>query len=282
MAYYSWIRIWGGDEVPLKILDYVRPKTLEEAYELLQKEGAEILGGTTYARLSSRTIKLAIDLQDVGISDIYEEDGYIVVGAMARLANMQFHDLIMKYANGYLYDAISYVWSVQLRNIATVGGTIVPKWGFSDFITAVLALPSEVEFYKAGRMKLEDFLEGPTPKKDIMTKLLIKKEPRRASFKFMRNSVYDFSIVNAAVSAREENGKLTDWRVVVGARPGVAALSRKAMEILNDGYDEAHIEEAVKAMKEELKFADDFRWSGEYRKEVAGALVRNAIGEVIG
>ncbi len=268
--------------MPLKILEYVRPKTLEEAYELLQKDGAEILGGTTYARLSNRTIKLAIDLQDVGISDIYEEDDYIVVGAMARLANMQFHDLIMEYANGYLYDAISYVWSVQLRNIATVGGTIVPKWGFSDFITAVLALPSEVEFYKAGRMKLEEFLENPTPKKDIMTKLLIKKESRKATFKFMRNSVYDFSIVNVAVSAKDENGKLTDWRVAVGARPGVAALSRKAMEILNDGYDESHIEEATEAMQEELNFADDFRWSGEYRREVAGALMRNAISEVIG
>ncbi len=266
----------------LRILEYVRPKTLEEAFELLQNEGAEILGGTTYARLSSRTIKLAIDLQDVGISDIYEEDGYIVVGAMARLANMQFHDLIMNYANGYLYDAISYVWSVQLRNIATVGGTVVPKWGFSDFITAVLALSTEVEFYKAGRMKLEDFLENPTPRKDIMTKLLIKKEPRKASFKFMRNSVYDFSIVNAALSAKEEEGKLVDWRVAVGARPGVAALSRKAMEVLNEGYDDEHIERAVNAMKEELKFADDFRWSGEYRKEVAGVLVKKAIGEVIG
>ncbi len=268
--------------MPLKVLEYVRPKTLEEAYELLQRDGAEILGGTTYARLSDRTIKLAIDLQDVGISDIYEEDGYIVVGAMARLANMQFHDLIMNYAGGYLYDAISYVWSVQLRNIATVGGTIVPKWGFSDFITAVLALPSEVEFYKAGRMKLEDFLENPTPRKDIMTKLLIKKEDRKASFKFMRNSEYDFSIVNVAVSARVERDKLVDWRVAVGARPGVAALARRAMEILNEGCDEEHIEKAVNAMKDELKFADDFRWSGEYRREMAGVLMKRAIGEVIG
>ena len=268
--------------MPLKVLEYVRPKTLEEAYELLQRDGAEILGGTTYARLSDRTIKLAIDLQDVGISEIYEEDGYIVVGTMARLANMQFHDLIMNYADGYLYDAISYVWSVQLRNIATVGGTVVPKWGFSDFITAVLALPSEVEFYKAGRMKLEDFLSNPTPKKDIMTKLLIKKEKRRASFKFMRNSVYDFSIVNVAVSARVEDGKLTDWRVAVGARPGVAALAKGAMEILNSGTDDESVERAVEKMKEELKFADDFRWSGEYRREMAGVLMKRAVREVIG
>jgi CO/xanthine dehydrogenase FAD-binding subunit len=220
--------------------------------------------------------------QDVGISDIYEEDGYIVVGAMARLANMQFHDLIMNYANGYLYDAISQIWSVQLRNIATVGGTVVPKWGFSDFITAVLALPSEVEFYKAGRIKLEDFLKNPTPKKDIMTKLLIKKENRKATFKFMRNSVYDFSIVNVAVSAKVDGEKLTDWRIAVGARPGVAALAENAMKILNESHDEESIEKAVNVMKEELKFGDDFRWSGEYRKEVAGALMKRAIGEVIG
>ena len=268
--------------MPLKIIEYVRPSSLEQAYDLLQQDGAEILGGTTYARLSSRTIKLAIDLQNVGIGGIYEEEGYIVIGAMARLANVQFHDLIMNFAGGFLSEVISNIWSVQLRNVATVGGTIVPKWGFSDLLTALLVFDSYVEFYKAGRMSLEDYLSGPPLKKDIMTKLLIKKEKRRASFKFLRNSAYDFSIVNVAVSAVEEGDEFKDWKVAVGARPGVAALSRKAMEILQKGTDDESIERAAAAMKEELTFGDDFRWSGEYRREVAGVLLKRAVKEVIG
>ncbi len=268
--------------MPLKILEYVRPSSLEQAYDLLQQEGAEILGGTTYARLSTRTIKLAIDLQNTGISGIYEEGKFIVIGAMARLANVQFHDLIMNFADGYLSEAISDIWSVQLRNVATVGGTIVPKWGFSDFITALLALDSYVEFYKAGRMTLEDYLKGPSLKKDIMTRLLIKKEDRKASFKFFRNSFYDFSAVNVAVSAVRKGAILTDWRVAVGARPGVAELSYEAMQILNECTCEGSINRAVEAMKKELKFSDDFRYSGEYRRELAGVLLKRAVKEVIG
>ena len=266
----------------LRILNYVRPSSLEQAYDLLQEDGAEILGGTTYARLSDRTIKLAIDLQNVGIGSIYEIGDYIVIGAMATLANMQFHDLIVEYADGYLYDVISYIWSVQLRNVATVGGTVVPKWGFSDFITGILALDTEVEFYKAGRMKLEDYLKGSRIRKDIMTALYIKKTPRKAAFKFMRNSEYDFSVVNVAVSAVKEEDKFTNWRVAVGARPAVAALSYKAMEVLNSSVDDKSIERAAAEMKNELKFASDFRWSGEYRKEVAGVLLKRAVKEVIG
>ncbi len=268
----------------LEILDYVRPKSLEEAYRLLNEvEGAELLGGTTYARLSDRTIKLAIDLQDVGINFIREEEDYIVIGAMARLANVQFHDSIMKYADGYLYNAISHIWSVQLRNVATVGGTVVPKWGFSDFITAILALNSEVEFYKAGRMKMEEFLENPVPKKDIMTKLMIKKEPRKASFKFLRNSYYDFSLVNLAVSAKIENGRFEDWRVAVGARPAVATLSRSTMDFLNsEKLSEESLEKASDILKKDVKFASDFRASGEYRREMAGVLLKRALKEVMG
>ena len=265
----------------IKILDYVRPKTLEEAYRYLNEiDGAEVLGGTTYVRLSSRTIKLAIDLQDVGIGDIKKVDGYISIGAMAKLANVQFHDLIMNYAGGYLSDAISHIWSVQLRNVATVGGTIVPKWGFSDFITAVLALPTEVEFYVAGRMKLETFLENPTPKKDIMTRLLIKDEPRRASFKFIRNSHYDFSMINLAVSAKVNGERLEDWRVAVGARPAVATLMRETMDYLNSGNFD--VEKAVDVLKGELKVSSDFRASEEYRREMAGVLLKRALKEVIG
>ncbi len=266
----------------LRIKEYVRPKTLEEAYSLLQKEGAEILGGTTYARLSSREIQLAIDLQDLGLDEIKEEEnGWISIGSMARLSDLEFHPLLKDFAGGFLPYVLSRIWSLQLRGVATVGGTVVPRWGFSDFLTAVLALETEVEFYKSGRMKLEDFLEKGLKEKDIMTRLLIKKEERRAVFKYMRNSEYDFSIVNVAVSVKVEDGKLYDCRIAVGARPGVAKLATKAMEILKESYDDEHVEMALHAVEDEINFGDDFRWSGEYRKSVALVLLKRALGEVI-
>lgn len=266
----------------LRILEYIRPKSIEEAYGLLQKEGAEILGGTTYVRLSNRTIKLAIDLQDLNLDTISVEGDWLKIGSMVKLGDLELSPMVKESFNGYITNFVSKIWSFQLRNVATVGGTVVPKWGFSDFLTGTLALECELEFFKAGRMKLEDYLSSRSLGKDILTFLYIRRENRRASFKYLRNSEYDFSIVNVAVSAKIDNGSLMNWRISVGARPGVATLARRAMKILDESHDDEHVQLAVHSLIEEIPFGGDFRWSGKYRQEVAAVLFRRAIGEVIG
>ena len=86
-----------------------------------------------------------------------------------------------------------------------------------------------------------------------------------------------------AVSARVEEESLVDWRVAVGARPAVATLSEKVMDFLNSTeLDEESLDEAVEILKSDVKFATDFRASEEYRKELAGVLLKRAIKEVMG
>ena len=57
----------------------------------------------------------------------------------------------------------------------------------------------------------KNFLQAPY-KKDLLTRVFIKKNNRLASFKDFRNSVSDFSLVNVAVSKLDN-----DWKIVVGA-----------------------------------------------------------------
>ena len=56
------------------IQNYVRAKSLEEAYELNQKKGNCILGGMLWTKMQNRMIQTAIDLCDLGLNEIEETE----------------------------------------------------------------------------------------------------------------------------------------------------------------------------------------------------------------
>ena len=51
----------------IKIKDYVRVGSLEEAYELNQKRSACILGGMLWTKMGQRQVQTAIDLSGLGL-----------------------------------------------------------------------------------------------------------------------------------------------------------------------------------------------------------------------
>ncbi|WGS65513.1 FAD binding domain-containing protein [Marinitoga aeolica] len=258
----------------IEIKEYYRAKSVEEAYEkLMNVEGAEIIGSGAFMRLSSRKINLAIDLQEAGLNYVKIENNEIRIGGATTLGEIEKNEIIKESFNGELVKALQAIWSVQLRNIATIGGTVFPRLGFSDLITVLLALNTDIVLYNNGRMPLEVFLEEKI-RKDIIVELIIKKENRKLSFQYMRNSFYDFSILNAAVSVDENK----DFRIAIGARPGVASLAKKAMGYLKENDD---IEEGAKIAAEEMTYGSNIKGSKEYREMIAPVLVRRGLEEVL-
>ena len=56
-------------------------------------------------------------------------------------------------------ESLRHIVGVQFRNCATVGGSIWGRFGFSDVLTMFLALDTEVELFKGGRVCLWDFVK---------------------------------------------------------------------------------------------------------------------------
>ena len=56
----------------LKIRQYVRPETLEEAYELCLKKNNRIIGGMLWLKMQDLSVNTAIDLQDLNLDTIEE------------------------------------------------------------------------------------------------------------------------------------------------------------------------------------------------------------------
>ena len=57
-------------------------------------------------------------------------------------------------------ESLRHIVGVQFRNLATVGGSIYGRFGFSDVLTEFMALGAEVELFHGGRMPLEEFCKA--------------------------------------------------------------------------------------------------------------------------
>ncbi|NMM63792.1 FAD-binding protein [Clostridium sp. P21] len=259
------------------ILDLVQPETIDEAYRMLtDKKSNTILGGCAFLRMGAKRIGTAIDLSKLNLNYIKEDNEYIEVGAMTTFRDIETSPLFKEYFNGLLPKSVSNIIGVQFRNVVTVGATVYSKYGFSDLITALLSLDTEVELYKGKRMFLEEFLERPY-EKDILTRIFIKKNNRKAVYENLRNAISDYPILNVAVSRLENQ-----WNIVVGARPLNAKIAKAASkELSREDFSTQNIENIASMASEELCFGTNMRGSGEYRKSMCKVLIKRAIMEVL-
>lgn len=147
-----------GENV-LKFGTYVRVGNAAEAYELLQKNrNNKIVGGGIWMRLGSRRVATAIDLSACGLDQIEETETEFRIGAMCTLRQLERHAGLNALVNNVFEFAVHDIVGVQLRNTATVGGSIYGRFGFSDVLSAFLALDSYVELTGAGRVPLAEFV----------------------------------------------------------------------------------------------------------------------------
>ncbi len=261
----------------MKIQNYIKPSSLEEAYELVNS-GGTVLGGGAWLKLLPKTIETVVDLGQLSLDEISETNENIYIGTMSTLRTIEKNDLLKNHMGGVISEAASHIMGVTVRNIATVGGSVVSRFGFSDMLTPLLALDASLDFHHHGTISLEEYLNSPFKDKDILVRVILKKDEGKAVYKTLKKTSTDFPIINAT-AARIGNY----YRVTVGARPGVATLAQGLMTILNNStvVDEALITKAIETLATELTFGSNSRGSGSYRAEVAKVLVERCLNEVI-
>lgn len=257
--------------------DYVVPKTIEEAYSaLISKKSARLIGGGMFLRMGNKRIGLAIDLTQAGLDFINDTGEEIEIGAMTSLRTFETSEMLKENYGNMIGDSVRHIIGVQLRNIATIGATVYSKYGFSDPITALLALNADIYLHKGGRISLEDYLKEEKLRIDILEKIIIKKNIDGGAFETIRNSSVDYAILSVATSIIDNK-----YRIAIGARPREAALAYKAMKYLEEvEFTKETAKIAGEMASEEIHFGTNNRGSGEYRKELCKVLVKRAILEV--
>lgn len=258
----------------LKFGSYVRAANIDDALEVLRfKKGAMVLGGGIWMRLSNRTVPCVIDLSDCGLDTIEETDDEFRIGAYVTLRDLEVAGSLNAATENVLRDAVHDIVGVQMRQLATVGGSVFGRFGFSDVICALLALDTDVELAGAGRMPLAQFIDMPY-ELDVLTHVIVRKHDYRAAYQCMRKAATDFASANACAAYWDGS-----WHVSVGARPAKARLL--AGDTLGIASAEPTAEEVARAIEavHSLKYSSNLWGSERYRRHLAGVLAARAIVE---
>ena len=249
----------------ITIQKYVRAQSLEEAWQLNQNKRNRILGGMLWLRLGRGSVNTAIDLCDLGLSSIEETEDQFSIGAMATLRDLELHEGLNTYANGAVADAVKDIVGVQFRNMATVGGSIWGRFGFSDVLTIFLAMDSYVELYKGGIIPLEQFAKMKKDN-DILVRLIVKKTPCKVVYSSVRNQRTDFPVLACAVACI--NGQ---YRASIGARPSRAMLVHSEKEACFAEF-----------VAENVPTEGNLRGSAAYRTHLIRVLVERSMTSLRG
>ena len=178
---------------------YVRPQSLEEAWELNQKKRHRIVAGMMWLKMGKHSFGTAIDLCDLGLDKIEETENEFRIGAMVTLRQMEKHPGLAAYSCGAVEAAFKDIVGVQFRNGATLGGSLWRRMGFSDIVTVFMAMDSYVELFEGGIVPLEEFV-GMKYDKDLLVRLIVKKQPGAFAYQAVRKQRTDLTSLNCAAS----------------------------------------------------------------------------------
>ncbi len=260
----------------ITIQKYVRPQSLEEAWQLNQNKRNCVLGGMLWLRLGKGSYNTAIDLCDLGLDTIEETEDAFSIGALVTLRQLEQHQNLNLYTQNALQNAVKDIVGVQFRNMATIGGSLWGRFGFSDVLTVLLSMDAYVELYKGGIIPLEQF-STMKPDNDILIRLIIKKTPLKIVYTSMRNQRTDFPVIACALSYLND-----EYRLSVGARPSRATIFRDENGILRGGITAQSAKEFAAFAANTVPTGTNVRGSAAYRTHLIQVLAERCLLELGG
>lgn len=263
----------------MKIEQFVRASSNEQVYQLLKEHPAnKIIAGGAWIKLMDPSIHTAIDLSQLDLDFIRKNEENLEIGAMTTLRSLEKSELVRSFANGILSQASKRVMGISIKNIATIGGSVMGKFGFSDLLTPLLVLNAKLFFHNQGIIELSDYLNQKTNSPDLLIKVILPLRKTAGFFKKVSRTALDFSVVNVAVSKHDNQ-----FLIAIGARPGVAELAVKAGEYLSslEKITEENIVTASLMAGKEVSFSTNQRASAEYRLHLSTVYVERGIKAVM-
>jgi CO/xanthine dehydrogenase FAD-binding subunit len=268
-----------------------QPRTVQKAVTLLQQKGKACLvaGGTDLVLRAGRSVTDLVDITRLGLDYIKGGVKGMRIGAATTLAAIEHSSEVQRLANGILAKAAAACGTVQMRNVATIGGNLANASPAADTATPLLVLDAAVVL-QGSRAKrqvaLVDFFRAPhetAAKGSLLTEIVLPACKANAAWSFQRfgRTELDIAIVNAATGLQlDRNGRCTWARIALGAVAPIPVRARKAESLITGkALDAQLLEQAAEAALEDIRPITDVRASAEYRREISRVLVRRALQE---
>jgi carbon-monoxide dehydrogenase medium subunit len=257
--------------------DYLRPSTVDEAVAMLAQHGeaAKLLAGG-HSLIPAMKLRLArpqvvIDIGRIaGLSDIHEEGGRVVIGAMTTHQEIADSRLLREQCP-LLAETASRIGDLQVRNRGTIGGSLAHADPAADYPAAVLALGAEiiVTGRRGGRVihadeLFVDLLQTSVAADEIITAIRVPATPRTVAYEKTEQKASGFALAGVAVVVgRDETrvGATAVERALTGQPPWPAQVIAAAS---------AHAADGIEPL-------GDIHASAEYRAHLAQVNTRRAL-----
>jgi CO/xanthine dehydrogenase FAD-binding subunit len=239
-----------------------RPATPTEAAALLQQPGAVPLElGPRVPPDVHANAESVVDLSRLGLDYIRADEDAIRIGPLTPLQSLVESEVIRAHASGLLARAARIVAHLGLRHIATLGAAWRATDGPPDVRLALLVL------------------DAATNTDSPLAELILPRRPGvRAALERIARTPRDEAIVAAAVSLILREGVCREVRVALA---GACPQPRRFIEVeavLEGQAPTANIlQRAAEAAVANADPVADYRGSAEYRRAMAGVLVRRAV-----
>lgn len=276
-----------------KVVSYVRPGDLKSALDLLERPdvaAVPLAGGSWLVPRLRGDVDLpgslagevdtVVDLADLGLDAVRFEgaagSGWVHLGATTRLAELADRPEWQAIAGGLLAEAARLEGPLNLRNTATIAGTLLAGQSSSELLLALLVLAADAIVVDGGgerTVPLADLLADRPALlgRGLITELRLPWPAGdvRGGLARVARTPADQPIVAAAVVIDGTNA-----RVAIG---GVAASP--VMVNLDQAGDP---EPALAAALSGQTLLADFRGSAEYRRAMAPIIARRAVEQAGG
>ena len=271
-----------------------QPGSVGEAIRMLRKGGSAariVAGGTDLVVQADRSIRSLVDIKQLGLDFIRRRGNECIIGATTTLTAIEESPVTSALATGILARAASTCGSIQIRNMATVGGNLANASPAADMATPLLVLEAHVVVASLrGRRKvpLADFFLGPhktAAAGGLLMEIVIPMPPRAGrigwSFQKLGRVEGDIALVSASAGLQFDRAGRCQWgRIALGAVGPTPLRARNAERLLEGKpLDMGLIERVSDEVTREVRPVTDVRATAEYRREMSQVLVRRALRE---
>jgi CO/xanthine dehydrogenase FAD-binding subunit len=274
-------------------LNYIRAVSLDEALRVLEEQGDHVIplaGGTDIVvdmregRISKGTLLDISRLEELRRISVGVD--CVEIGACVTFSQIMGEEALRE-AAPVLQEACATIGSVQIRNVATLGGNVANSSPAADSVPALLVHEAKVILASSeGRRKvpLDSFLVGPYRNSrrpnELISGFILERMPEGAHHSFLkvgrRRAMAISRLSLAVILLRDEEGRAEVARFALGSATPVPMRMRSAERMIH-GKPLTHdlLWEAAGSVARQMTEAAGVRPSTPYKsKAVQGLFIK--------
>jgi carbon-monoxide dehydrogenase medium subunit len=272
----------------------LEPETVEEAVHLLgdsEEVVRPIAGGTALMLMLRSGVfqpDTLVSLQRVdGLTGIRQDGDELQIGAMTSLSALERSAKVRSFFP-VISRTLSILSTVQVRNLATIGGHLAHGDPHRDLPPVLLTLDARVEVTGLGGprwMPLEELFIGyyktSLAPDELLTCIAIPVPPTDSAAAYHKHTAFtskDWPAVGVAAYITRSDGRLSAVRIAVGAATEMPVrLASVEKALINQTFTDGLIDEAAALAAEEIDPLADLRGSAAYKREMVRVHIRRAL-----